>query len=63
MDNEEQPLVSSESSEPIPDDKWDEDKVVWSKAELERINKRRLREDRLAIIVRYEQATLGIRAH
>ena len=63
MDSEQTPLVSSKSSQKDPDAKWDEDQIVWDREELEKINRRRVNEEIIPIIVRYEQSSLGIRAH
>jgi hypothetical protein len=55
--------VSSESSSVDPDDKWDEDRIVWDREELVEINKKRKKENVIPILVRYPQSNLGIRAN
>ena len=63
MDSEGQPLVSSESSELDQDAKWDDDRLVWDKEELEKINKRRTKDNVIPILLRNEHQNLGIRAN
>jgi len=62
-DEEKQLLDSSKSSDFDPDGKWDDDQFIWDKKELSGINKRRVRDDVIPVVLRYEQANLGIRAH
>lgn len=55
MDSEGQPLVSSESSVVDQDVKWDDDRIVWDKEELEKINKRRTKDNVIPILLRNDK--------
>jgi len=62
-DEEKELLDSSKSSVADPAGKWDDDKFIWDKKDLIGVNKRRLMQDVIPYVLRYEEANLGIRAH
>lgn len=54
---------SAAQSTGVTEEDWDDEKYIWDRKDLERVNRRRLNKDAIPVVLRDDRVTMGIRAH